>query len=702
MAVVGDFTFFHVTALWQHLVDDTQADPDAYPDSAKPTGRVTFRPFLGKDRQGNLRVELPAGNPTTATSFGVVTALVADGELCDLQGREGVWLTGKAGDYPVWWEVSAELTWRGKKVPTRTLVFAYQGEEEVHLNDLVPAEGLPPDLFPSYTDAAQSAAAARAARDQALAAALQAQEAAAGVQDVAEQVQQVEASRTAAEAARDQAVAAAAQTTTDAAAVQQVVDDATAVLTGLFQSDLDALDSAVSTATAARDTAQGHATAAAGSATTAGGHASTASGAREQAVTAASNANQARTDAQSARDDAQAARDVATNAAAQATGDAALAATSESNAGTWALAADASADRAEAAAQEAEETVAAGVPAATVSARGGVLLPGGAPGELGGTWDHPTVTGWAAKADLVNGVVPTSQLPARALVTTKLVNTSAERLALTDVQEGDFAVQLQNPGRGTYSLGPGNPNQESSWVLNVSPTDAVSSVNGYNGVVVLGKGDVGLGNVDNTSDANKPVSGPQQTALNGKANTSHNHSASQVTSGTFDYARLPVGTGPNTVAAGDDARLANTRVPTDNSVTTVKLQDAAVTVAKLAPEVVTGIQGMIDSSLDVAQRVTVSAQTGAYTLAASDANKVVEVTSATPVNVTVPPESSVNFAVGALVEVVQTGAGKLTVVAGSGVTVNAAGDVKTTRSQWSSVLLRKRGANDWVLAGDLG
>ena len=49
-------------------------------------------------------------------------------------------------------------------------------------------------------------------------------------------------------------------------------------------------------------------------------------------------------------------------------------------------------------------------------------------------------------------------------------------------------------------------------------TDAVSSVNGYTGAVTLVKGDIGLGNIDNTSDANKPVSTAQQTALNLKAN----------------------------------------------------------------------------------------------------------------------------------------------------------------------------------------
>jgi len=45
----------------------------------------------------------------------------------------------------------------------------------------------------------------------------------------------------------------------------------------------------------------------------------------------------------------------------------------------------------------------------------------------------------------------------------------------------------------------------------------------------VSKSDVGLGNVDNTSDSNKPVSNATQTALNGKANTSHNHTISNIT-----------------------------------------------------------------------------------------------------------------------------------------------------------------------------
>ena len=44
----------------------------------------------------------------------------------------------------------------------------------------------------------------------------------------------------------------------------------------------------------------------------------------------------------------------------------------------------------------------------------------------------------------------------------------------------------------------------------------VTSVNGKKGAVVLTKADLGLGNINNTSDANKPVSGPQQVALAAK------------------------------------------------------------------------------------------------------------------------------------------------------------------------------------------
>ena len=51
-----------------------------------------------------------------------------------------------------------------------------------------------------------------------------------------------------------------------------------------------------------------------------------------------------------------------------------------------------------------------------------------------------------------------------------------------------------------------------------SGSAGVSSIDGESGVVTLA--DINLDNVDNTSDANKPVSTAQQTALNAKADAS--------------------------------------------------------------------------------------------------------------------------------------------------------------------------------------
>lgn len=46
---------------------------------------------------------------------------------------------------------------------------------------------------------------------------------------------------------------------------------------------------------------------------------------------------------------------------------------------------------------------------------------------------------------------------------------------------------------------------------------------------IITKVDIGLGNVDNTSDLNKPVSTAQQSALNDKADRLHNHNLDEVT-----------------------------------------------------------------------------------------------------------------------------------------------------------------------------
>jgi len=71
----------------------------------------------------------------------------------------------------------------------------------------------------------------------------------------------------------------------------------------------------------------------------------------------------------------------------------------------------------------------------------------------------------------------------------------------------------------------------------------VASVAGKTGAVTLAKGDVGLGSVDNTSDANKPVSTATQTALDTKAATSHTHGNITNAGAIGSTSGLPVVTG---------------------------------------------------------------------------------------------------------------------------------------------------------------
>ena len=98
--------------------------------------------------------------------------------------------------------------------------------------------------------------------------------------------------------------------------------------------------------------------------------------------------------------------------------------------------------------------------------------------------------------------------------------------------------------------------------------------------------------------------------------------------------------------------------------------------------------------------ISFNQQSGAYTLVLSDKDKMVEVSNASPVQVTIPLDSSVNFAIGSQIMILQTGSGQVTVDGTVGVTLNATPG-KKLRAQWSSATLVKRAADSWVLIGDL-
>lgn len=100
--------------------------------------------------------------------------------------------------------------------------------------------------------------------------------------------------------------------------------------------------------------------------------------------------------------------------------------------------------------------------------------------------------------------------------------------------------------------------------------------------------------------------------------------------------------------------------------------------------------------------VTANTQTGtAYTLVLGDAGEVIEMNNAAANTVTIPPNSSVAFPVGTIIEVLQYGAGQTTIAAGVGVTLRSPAGKTKTAVQYSSATLRKRATDEWMLEGDI-
>jgi hypothetical protein len=166
-----------------------------------------------------------------------------------------------------------------------------------------------------------------------------------------------------------------------------------------------------------------------------------------------------------------------------------------------------------------------------------------------------------------SGKINSAELPPLAITEAFAVASQAAMLALV-AQQGDIAIRSDI--NKTFILSTNSPTVLADWLELKTPTDAVLSFNGRTGAisptsgdytaaqttntpagtisatdvqgalneldtekvptsrtvngqaltanVTLTKSDVGLGNVDNTSDANKPVSTATQTALNLKAN----------------------------------------------------------------------------------------------------------------------------------------------------------------------------------------
>jgi hypothetical protein len=138
---------------------------------------------------------------------------------------------------------------------------------------------------------------------------------------------------------------------------------------------------------------------------------------------------------------------------------------------------------------------------------------------------------------------------------------------------------------------------------------------------------------------------------------------------------------------------------------------AASTYAPIAAPTFTGLVTVSSSGVafsdgtqtkvGVPSITTISQKTASYTLASLDErDTIVEIGSASATTLTIPTDATINYPVGTTLDIIQTGAGQVTIAGAGGVTVNATPGLKL-RTQWSSATLLKRAANTWLVYGDL-
>lgn len=122
-------------------------------------------------------------------------------------------------------------------------------------------------------------------------------------------------------------------------------------------------------------------------------------------------------------------------------------------------------------------------------------------------------------------------------------------------------------------------------------------------------------------------------------------------------------------------------------------------------QVLTVVGGMPTWAASAANYVympTVS-KAAATTLGLTDAGKYIRVTAATAVNITVPAQTATAWLADTEITIEQAGAGAVTLVAGSGVTLNKmASNTLTLAGQFGVVTLKRTASNVWTVFGALG
>lgn len=248
--------------------------------------------------------------------------------------------------------------------------------------------------------------------------------------------------------------------------------------------------------------------------------------------------------------------------------------------------------------------------------------------DTAGTGNSFSINGVAATTNTGTGAVVRATSPT--LVTPALGTPSSATLTNATGLPVSTGIAGLGAGISTFLATPSSANLAAAVT---SETGSGALVFGTSPVITtptgIVKGDVGLGNVDNTSDATK------------------NSAAVTLTNKTIDYA--------------------------SNTLTGVSPRTR-----------------------------TINAQTGTtYTFVIGDAGNTCTFANASPVTVTVPPNSSVAFPTGTQIDVAATGAGQVTLAQGSGVTINSEDSKKKLTKQYSGGTLVKTASDTWLLMGSI-
>jgi hypothetical protein len=115
---------------------------------------------------------------------------------------------------------------------------------------------------------------------------------------------------------------------------------------------------------------------------------------------------------------------------------------------------------------------------------------------------------------------------------------------------------------------------------------------------------------------------------------------------------------------------------------------------------------IIGGSVSPSTALAFNAQTGTtYTFALTDANNtLVTASNASAQTYTIPLNASVAYPIGSQINLIQIGAGQVTVVGISGVTLASTGATSTSpkcRAQYSAITLVKNGTDSWYAIGDI-